>query len=377
MKIILIDDEYLSLNFLEKLLLKMENAQIVGKYMDSFEGREAILQEDVDVVFLDIHMPEVNGIELAEQLLEKKPKLQIVFVTAHDDYAVQAFELNALDYLLKPFGTERLLKTWERIKDRADGETQTSVSSIQPIHIKMLQHLSIEVEDHQSSLLRWRTSSAQELFLYLLQYRGKLVRKSVIVDLLWPDADMSKAYSQLYTTVYLIRKVLQRFEPHIKLENVMDGYILNLEKAMVDVDEWEMHISALPSLSDETIDEYEKALAAYTGDYLQDYEYWWAESERHRLKMLWQNYSFQIANSYVEMGQEEKAIAKYLDVCNRYPQEEEAHFELMKLYASLNNSPAVHRQYQALATVLENELDERPSQMITDWYLQWKQEKKE
>jgi len=377
MKIILIDDEYLSLNFLEQLLQKMGNVQIVGKYMDPFEGKEAILQQEVDAVFLDIHLPEINGIELAEQILEKKPKLHVIFVTAYDDYAVQAFELNALDYLLKPIGNERLLKTWQRIKDRVPAQTVENVSLTQPLQIKLFRQLSIETEDQQSTFIRWRTSSAQELFLYLLQHRGQLVRKSVMVDLLWPDTDTSKTYSQLYTAVYHIRKNLQRFEPHIKLENVMDGYILSLEDVQVDVDEWEKHLRALPPLTDKTIDEYEKLMAAYTGDYLQEYEYWWAESERHRLKLLWQHTSFQIATFYLEREQEEKAIGKYLEVCNRYPQAEEAHFELMKLYAVLNNSQSVHRQYQLLMTVLEKELDEQPSQHITEWYLNWQQEKKE
>jgi len=374
MKIILIDDEYLSLNFLEQLLQKMGNVQIVGKYMDPFEGKEAIFQQEVDVVFLDIHLPEINGIALAEQILEKKPKLQIIFVTAYDDYAIQAFELNALDYLLKPIGTERLLKTWRRIQDRVPAQTVDNVSFNQPLQIKLFRQLSIETEDQQSTFIRWRTSSAQELFLYLLQHRGQLVRKSVMVDLLWPDTDTSKTYSQLYTAVYHIRKILQRFEPHIKLENVMEGYILSLENVQVDVDEWEKHLRALPPLTDKTIDEYEKLMAAYTGDYLQEYEYWWAESERHRLKLLWQHTSFQIATFYLERDQEEKAIGKYLEVCNRYPQAEEAHFELMKLYAMLNNNQSVHRQYQLLMTVLEKELDEQPSQHITEWYLNWQQE---
>jgi len=374
MKIILIDDEYLSLNFLEQLLHKMGNVQIVGKYMDPFEGKEAIFQQEVDVVFLDIHLPEINGIALAEQILEKKPKLQIIFVTAYDDYAIQAFELNALDYLLKPIGTERILKTWGRIQDRVPAQTVDNVSFNQPLQIKLFRQLSIETEDQQSTFIRWRTSSAQELFLYLLQHRGQLVRKSVMVDLLWPDTDTSKTYSQLYTAVYHIRKILQRFEPHIKLENVMEGYILSLENVQVDVDEWEKHLRALPPLTDKTIDEYEKLMAAYTGDYLQEYEYWWAESERHRLKLLWQHTSFQIATFYLERDQEEKAIGKYLEVCNRYPQAEEAHFELMKLYAMLNNNQSVHRQYQLLMTVLEKELDEQPSQHITEWYLNWQQE---
>ena len=72
----------------------------------------------MDIVFLDIQIPEINGIELAEQLLEMKPKLSIVFVTAFDNFAIKAFELNALDYILKPVRKERLLNTVERIKQK-------------------------------------------------------------------------------------------------------------------------------------------------------------------------------------------------------------------------------------------------------------------
>ncbi|MDF1508984.1 response regulator [Robertmurraya sp. DFI.2.37] len=101
-KTILIDDELFALQYLEYQLSDIEGLQIIGKFKDPIAGKKAIETNDVDLVFLDIHIPLINGIELAELLLENKPDLQIVFITAHHDYAIRAFELNALDYVLKP-----------------------------------------------------------------------------------------------------------------------------------------------------------------------------------------------------------------------------------------------------------------------------------
>jgi len=378
MRVILLDDEHHALNYLEYQLLKIADVEIVGKYLNPFTGKEKILSEDVDIVFLDINLPEMNGVELAEQILEKKPWLNIVFVTAYDNYAIQAFELNALDYVLKPVGTERLLKTVQRIQTRAGEPSSNHLLPItRPIQLKLFRYVLIESEGKQFAPLRWRTARAQELFLYLLQHREQLVRKYALIELLWPEYEPSRAYSQLYTAVYHIRKTLEPFGSHFKISNSTDGYILNIENVSVDVEEWENQIRSGPPITGETIDNYEKLMELYTGDYLQEYDYWWAESERHRLKLLWLRTSFQMAEWYLSCHLQKKAIEKYLEICRRHPLTEEAHFELMKIYASMNNRLSVHLQYRLLTTVLLEELNEQPSPYITKWYHRWKQENKE
>ncbi|EST52226.1 hypothetical protein T458_26950 [Brevibacillus panacihumi W25] len=82
MKAILIDDEQLALNYLEHQLVHIADVEIIGKFTDPMVGKRAIEKNEIDIVFLDIQIPKLNGIELAEQLLEMKPQLQIVFVTA-------------------------------------------------------------------------------------------------------------------------------------------------------------------------------------------------------------------------------------------------------------------------------------------------------
>ena len=96
MRVILVDDEYLALQYLSGLLGKFEDVELIGVYMNSYEALEAILRKKPAIVFLDIEMPEMTGVELAEQIQHSLPTTSIVFTTAYSEYAVKAFEVNAL-----------------------------------------------------------------------------------------------------------------------------------------------------------------------------------------------------------------------------------------------------------------------------------------
>lgn len=372
MKVILLDDEQLALDYLEHQLNKTKKLEIVGKFGDPHTCYDFVLHHHVDVAFLDIHMPEMNGIELAERLLEHKPHLHVVFCTAYDEYAIKAFELNALDYLMKPVREERLSKTLRRIQSSLDTEhTDTDLPTVAPIQLRLFQQLLIEKEDNQFPPIHWRTQKAQELFLYLLQHREQLVRKSVLIETFWPDFEINRAYSQLYTNVYYIRKTLKPYKDHLVISNEMEGYILYVDNVQLDVEEWEQSLQAHLPITPKTIVPLENAMKLYTGDYLQDFGYWWAERERYRLQMLWVQTSMQMAKWYMSNGHEEMAIRKYQEICDRYPLTEDAHFSLMNLYAGWNKPYSVRNQFHYLETILKDELNEKPSPYIREWYEQW------
>ncbi|WP_312470538.1 response regulator [Neobacillus sp.] len=367
MKAILVDDEQLALDFLERQLNKIGNIEVCGKFVNPLVGKEKIIQEAVDVVFLDIHLPEINGLELAEQILEEKPEVIIVFVTAYDEFAVNAFELNALDYLVKPIRAERLAKTITRIENQLP--TLPSECSYETIKIHMNIGSQVTIEEET---LHWRTTKAQELFLYLFQHREQLLHKSVIVDLLWPEYEPERAYSQLYTTIYHIRKTLKKFHDHFKIENTTEGYTLRTETIVFNIEEWENGIQSAPPLNKNTIDHYCELMKLNAGIYLHKYDYWWAETERHRLEQIWQKTAFQLANWYQDHGLMDEAINWYVEIENRQPEVEEAYFALMKIYAARDNHLLVNRQYQELTKFLAAELDILPSAYITKWYQEWK-----
>ncbi len=111
---LIIDDEKPSRDELKYLLSEIEILEIVGEAEDGIEALTMIRRLEPDILFLDIQMPEMSGIELAENIQKMKNNPFIIFTTAYDTFAIKAFELGALDYLLKPYDGERLEKSIKR-----------------------------------------------------------------------------------------------------------------------------------------------------------------------------------------------------------------------------------------------------------------------
>ncbi|UUZ83745.1 response regulator [Paenibacillus sp. P26] len=239
MKVMLVDDERLALMQLDKML-KEFGVDVLGSFMNPVEAvaEAGILQPDV--VFLDIHMPELYGMEAAEAIQECCPSAEIVFITAYDEYAVKAFELNALDYLLKPLQRDRLERTIQRWRMRHTAEPAAEPADSLPLFC-CFPNMRVERPGRGPELIKWRTSKAQELFAYLFHHRGQLVRKSTPLDLLWPATDERKANTHLYTTIYQIRQCLKQAGLHMPIHSIgmKEGYMLDVSHVRIDAEEWE------------------------------------------------------------------------------------------------------------------------------------------
>lgn len=109
----LVDDEPLALKRLNKLLLATEEVRVLGQTTDPAEAATFLDTHKVDVLFLDIQMPEKNGFQLLAQLREQP---LVIFTTAYERYAIQAFEVNSIDYLLKPIGEEQLKRALSKLR---------------------------------------------------------------------------------------------------------------------------------------------------------------------------------------------------------------------------------------------------------------------
>ncbi|CAM4158563.1 response regulator [Lederbergia lenta] len=264
MKVILVDDEPILLTHLEKLFKDIDGIQLIGMYSNPYQAIEAVLRDKPDVVFLDIEMPEINGIEVAEKIQNNLPLINIVFVTAYSEYAVKAFEINAVDYLLKPLNRNRLLKTVQRFQVNNNSKEL-------PVQTPMVCCFqSFQFIDAQSQKLqvRWRTNKAEELFLFLLHNRQKPIRKEMILDLFWPETEWDRAYTHMYTTIYQIRKALKSANLHIKIKSLGESYILDLNGVKLDVDELEKGINQYPFVNSKTLTYHQNIMALYQGDYL-------------------------------------------------------------------------------------------------------------
>lgn len=126
-RVILADDEAPARKKMVRLLGEFEELDIALVAENGLEAYEAILKEEPDIVFLDIEMPGMSGLEVVEQLPDEKMP-HVVFATAYNEHAIKAFELKAIDYLLKPFNQERLEQTMEKIFEMLEDEEQEAES---------------------------------------------------------------------------------------------------------------------------------------------------------------------------------------------------------------------------------------------------------
>jgi len=127
MKVIIVDDEPLAISIVEEYL-KDYDVEILAKCLNGFEAIKAIQEHEPDLVFLDIQMPKINGFELLE-ILSSKPK--VIFATAFDEYAIKAFEHQAVDYLLKPFTKDRFAKAMANVPNQDETKIQESIANYQ------------------------------------------------------------------------------------------------------------------------------------------------------------------------------------------------------------------------------------------------------
>lgn len=215
---VLADDERL---MREQLRLRLSQAwptlEIVAEARNGLEAVELVAQHRPDVVFLDIRMPGLTGVEAAREILQMETAEdewlpEMVFITAYDEYAVQAFEHGAVDYVLKPASLERLAKTVDRLGQRlkqrhqypdigSDGET-ASPASMQPL----LQALSAQLRGP----LQPGTRLAEPQHLEVLQASsGSTVHLIPVRDVLFFISDEKYTRVQTATTEALIRKPIK------------------------------------------------------------------------------------------------------------------------------------------------------------------------
>jgi two-component system LytT family response regulator len=141
---VIVDDELPARELLREFLAADEDCEIVAECANGFEAVKAVAQYDPDLLLLDIQMPKLDGFEVLE-LLDRSPI--VVFVTAHDEHALRAFEVHALDYLLKPLSQERFQQVMERVKRAAGNDRQPVAGLATSLRAKPLQRIVVRGED--------------------------------------------------------------------------------------------------------------------------------------------------------------------------------------------------------------------------------------
>lgn len=279
---ILIDDEPAILEELKQMLENDPAYEVVGAYTDADQALDELAKTGPHCAFLDIELPGINGIELAEVLMKTLPNIEVLFITAYNYYATQAFEVNAVDYILKPVRPERLAKALDRIKLRCLARQQEQGKRSLQIHSFGMFEVVLNGE-----VVKWYRTKPKELFAYLLQHEGKWVDKYKACDDLWRDYTPDQARANLQTAVWAVRKLLNDAECTLaKITYAQDRYLLTLTDAEWDLREFKQALQQYAAGGPDAQAAGELAEQLYSGLYLQGEDWLWADIERERYDTL-------------------------------------------------------------------------------------------
>lgn len=303
MKVVLIDDEQLAIDVMEILLGEMEDIEIVASYTDTKQVLQEFEDVHVDVVFLDMEMGDVHGLEFAEDLMLKFPRIEVVFVTAHSRYALEAFEVNAVDYLLKPVKKDRLKKTIHRLQEKMVSHEEEPEKEQ---HLVAHMMGRFQLFDSGKKEVKWRTRKVKELFVYLWHHRGDATHRTRIMDELWGELPDEKAATLMHTTVYQLRKGIKEVGIDNPISLVNEKYVLNVS---VESDYARLE-QALQSV-EMTKSKVEQLITLYQGDYLEEENYHWALPAQQRTKQFF----LRSLENYVARMKQDPKQSDYIEIC--------------------------------------------------------------
>lgn len=229
MRTMIVDDEIPALKLLEKHVNGQKNLTLVYSTTMGEEVVEKVKELDIELLLMDINIGNVLGIELAEEINRINPKVKIVFVTAYSEYAVTAFEVNAIDYLLKPVTKNR----FEKMIQKVGSQKEEKETNQQPLIFDVFSEGQI-FKDEQH-LLELRTKKASELLFILWHFSDGGLNKEQLVEFLWPDQVKESSTMMLHTTIYQIRQVFKKNKLQNPIMYKQGRYILTYPvKASLD-----------------------------------------------------------------------------------------------------------------------------------------------
>ncbi len=237
MRVLIVDDEAPARDKLRRWLAEQPDIALIGECADGVEAAAAIANLQPDAVFLDIQMPGMSGLEVAAQLEPAQAPL-LVFVTAYDEHAIKAFDLNAVDYLLKPYDKDRLHKTLERIRARRGEAPGAAASAVRTARAqtgsseRLLVPNGEQLQLIETSSIHWL--EADDNYVNVHTAQAKYMLRRTLSDLL---AQLGDRFARIHKSVAVNIGEVKSLSPLFKGDHdvtLRSGAVLRLSRRYKD-----------------------------------------------------------------------------------------------------------------------------------------------
>ncbi|MCM3702123.1 response regulator [Paenibacillus macerans] len=357
LRTMIVDDEELSLKRLSRILAESGRVESCRTFQNPYEAYEYVKSHPIDVAFLDISMPEIDGMKLSSRLQELDEAIYIVFVTGYDSYAVQAFELSALDYLLKPVTVQRVAKTLDKVGGR--GGLKPPVPELD---IRLFNGFQIYRSGLLREPLKLRSPKTIELFAYLICRRT--VSREEIIDTLWSGLAPENAWKNLNSTLYYIRKAIDESKTGSRIISGKNEIRIEAGGLFCDLYEFERLLTDMRQAPESSSSMIKRAEALYAGPLLKGKTYEWAADIARRLEQDYIRMLEHVARQH--LGQEDfmQALHYFCVIMELDALREDIALDAIRIYIRLGRKNEALRQYRKLEELLRQELGVLPNEQI-------------
>ncbi|MBQ3099612.1 MAG: response regulator [Clostridia bacterium] len=361
-KIIVVDDERLALDRFSRIVGDDERVSLQGAFTSPSEALSFVKNNKIHAAFLDIEMPGISGLELARNIKEIDPAVSIVFITAYDCYAVDAFKFHASGYLLKPIDTSDLSEQIDYLtaSNGSDTEDAPNVLTVNSFG----DFVCYNSDSDKTNAIRWKTIKAEELFALLIHYRGIAVPKDVLIDKLWPDADPEKSANLFRVTCTYIRNTLAEYGFKDILIRDLNKYRLDVSKIKCDYFEFEDTLNDPAAVS---VSSLRDAIALYKGEYFQSMPYDWAMQKKALLESKFKQACRISGEYYADQGDYSRACEALNTVLLYDPYDNNIAVEYTKLKIKSGDNDGALHFYREFSTRLIRETGDAPQTDISDF----------
>lgn len=359
----IVEDEKPILDLMKYIIGQDPHYTIVGAYTNPLEALADLPTLQVDVAFLDVEMPRMNGLDLAQKINELSAYTKIVFTTAYKHYALDAFNVYAFHYLLKPVTPMAMERVTKRL-----------IEQLRPVdtdnHVRKKASIQcfggFEVRDPEGSIIRWRTKKTEELFAYFLCHPRRDISKWELVDLLWGEMDEERATHNLHTTVYRLKKILKEQQLGMDINKTSEGYMLEPREMTYDVWAFLQNSSRAGGTLKEAEQE-EKLYHLYKGSLLERKDYIWKTPLEERFAKQYTTLVQGLIERDLARGDWQKAEQRADTYLSMYPLQEEMNQLLLEIYVHNNQIGKVAKHYEKFAAAYRQEVGVEPPANMRKW----------
>lgn len=366
---VVIDRDETSVQFLRE---QITNIHIVKVFTSNAFSLQTLEKLRPEIIFMNIDEPTCIHIDLIQYISNHQLLAHLIFIKEDEQTLEQTYvHETPVKYVVKPYTKKQLEKLMKEINDDIiyPNYPVTEVCLFKYFHIKKAGNNILNI--------KWRTAKARELLIYLIQHYGEIVRKDVLVELLWPDASVDKAYDNLYASIYYIRKLLSELHIGIHIHTHVNGYEIEFHNVTCDVIEFNQLFEEIMSDIRQEVDKqvlihkFNRLKQLYSGEYLEEESYVWKEHLKEKCRVQFLSIARKINQLFIEQEDVTNAILLSLDIQKLYPYMDYSYFTLMKLYSEYGDMENVERQYMKLKTMLYDEFNTEPNEAIKMWYQNW------